>query len=119
MASRLGWRPSTLTHRGETLGGRVRGRRGDVQVALDPAEGLSVPGLAGIEVESALGTRLALERGTGGLTARRRERDGREAQWTVLGASRGEPGILGEGIRQALMRDEVYPEALQAARALV
>jgi len=38
---------------------------------------------------------------------------------TVLGASRGEPGILGEGIRHALMRDPTYEPALAAARALL
>nr|MBA2638269.1 hypothetical protein [Solirubrobacterales bacterium] len=86
---------------------------------LEPAEALPVPGLAGIEVTSALGTRLSLERGPGGLTAQRSERDGREATWTVLGASRGEAGILGEGIRQALLRDGIYPSALHAARELV
>ena len=60
---------------------------------------------------------LALERGEGGLRARRRERNGRaSATWTVLGASRGEPGILGEGIRQALLRDPTYAPALAAAR---
>ena len=29
-------------------------------------------------------------------------------EWTVMGASRGEAGILGEGIRQALLRDKSY-----------
>jgi hypothetical protein len=33
----------------------------------------------------------------------------------VLGASRGEAGILGEGIRQALLRDPTYGPALTAA----
>jgi hypothetical protein len=37
----------------------------------------------------------------------------------VLGASRGEAGILGEGIRQALLRDPVYREALGRAEAMV
>jgi hypothetical protein len=36
----------------------------------------------------------------------------------VLGASRGEGGILGEGIRQALLRDPSYAPALAAADAL-
>ena len=31
-----------------------------------------------------------------------------QREWTVLGASRGEAGILGEGIRQALLRDPTY-----------
>jgi hypothetical protein len=51
--------------------------------------------------------------------ARRRDREGREQRWTVLGASRGEGGILGEGIRQALLRDPTYGPALDAAAALV
>jgi hypothetical protein len=36
-----------------------------------------------------------------------------------MGASRGEPGILGEGIRQALLRDPTYRPALDAATRLV
>jgi hypothetical protein len=37
----------------------------------------------------------------------------------VLGASRGEGGILGEGIRQALLRDPAYRPALEAAGAML
>ena len=37
----------------------------------------------------------------------------------MLGASRGEAGILGEGIRQALLRDPTYMPALMAARAML
>ena len=37
----------------------------------------------------------------------------------VLGASRGEAGILGEGVRQALLRDPTYKPALSAAREMV
>jgi hypothetical protein len=37
----------------------------------------------------------------------------------VLGASRGEGGILGEGIRQALLRDPTYAGALACAEALL
>jgi hypothetical protein len=36
-----------------------------------------------------------------------------------VGASRGERGILGEGIRQALLRDPTYAPALKAAHAMV
>ncbi|MEA2190795.1 MAG: hypothetical protein QOI73_916, partial [Solirubrobacteraceae bacterium] len=53
------------------------------------------------------------------LTARRRERKGEERTWTVLGASRGEPGILGEGIRHALLPDPTYAPALAAARLML
>ena len=59
-----------------------------------------------------------LDRGAGGLTARRVAPDGRERCWTILGASRGEGGILGEGIRQALLRDPTYRAALACAREM-
>jgi glucose-6-phosphate dehydrogenase assembly protein OpcA len=125
LCSRLGWRPEALTRHGDLLRGRARARRGEVELRLEPVDKMSVPGLAGIEVRSDLGTLLALERGEGGLTARRREpikrgaKEVREHVWTVLGASRGEPGILGEGIRHALMRDPTYKPALAAARKML
>ena len=62
---------------------------------------------------------LSLDRGQGGLSAKRRLRDGRESRYVVLGASRGETGILGEGIRQALLRDPTYGPALSAASAML
>jgi hypothetical protein len=37
----------------------------------------------------------------------------------IPGASRGEGGILGEGIRQALLRDPTYVPALDAAQAML
>ena len=43
--------------------------------------------------------------------------EGQGARWTVLGASRGEGGILGEGIRQALLRDPTYAGALACGEA--
>jgi hypothetical protein len=36
-----------------------------------------------------------------------------------MGASRGEGGILGEGVRQALLRDPTYRPALAAAQGMV
>ena len=127
MCSRLGWRPESLTRRGDLLRGRARAHRGEVELRLEPVEDMSVPGLAGIELRSDLGggALLALERGTGGLTARRREAPKRKGDdvvehvWTVLGASRGEPGILGEGIRHALMRDPTFKPSLAAAQRLL
>ena len=62
---------------------------------------------------------MSLDRGPGGLRAVRRARDGEEQAWTVMGASRGEAGILGEGVRQALLRDPTYKPALEAGRVLV
>jgi len=125
LCDRLGWRPEQLTRHGSLLRGRARARRGEVELRLEPVDGMSVPGLGGIEVRSDLGSLLALERGQGGLTARHREptrrggKDVVERVWTVLGASRGEPGILGEGIRHALLRDPTYKPALAAARKML
>ncbi len=43
----------------------------------------------------------------------------RNASWRVLGASRGEGGILGEGVRQALLRDpHLRPGARRGEKAL-
>jgi hypothetical protein len=90
-----------------------------VDLRLEPDPTMSVPGLAGITVETASDMSISLDRGPGGLVARRRTRKGDESAWTVLGASRGEAGILGEGIRQALLRDPTYPPAVEAVRVML
>ncbi len=118
LVSRLGWRPERLTYSRGEWRGRVRARRGEVALRLEPS-GQSAPGLSGVTVEMASGAAVSLDRGPGGLRAARRARDGSEQAWTVLGASRGESGILGEGVRQALLRDPTYRPALSAARAMV
>jgi glucose-6-phosphate dehydrogenase assembly protein OpcA len=119
LASRLGWEPGGLVAANGLLRGHAHGRRQDVQLELAPDATMSVPGLAGIEIGTASGMHISLDRGPGGLTARRSDRKGRESSWTVLGASRGEAGILGEGIRQALLRDPAYRRALEQAEAMV
>jgi glucose-6-phosphate dehydrogenase assembly protein OpcA len=119
LASRLGWEPGGLVAVNGSLRGQAHGRRQDVKIELAPDPTMSVPGLAGIEIGTASGMRISLDRGPGGLSARRSDRKGRESAWTVLGASRGEAGILGEGIRQALLRDPAYRRALDEAEAMV
>jgi glucose-6-phosphate dehydrogenase assembly protein OpcA len=119
LASRLGWEPGSLMAANGSLRGSAHGRRQDVELRLDPDPQMSVPGLAGVEIGTAGGVRISLDRGTGGLTARRSDRKGRESTWTVLGASRGESGILGEGIRQALLRDPAYRSSLDRVCAMV
>jgi glucose-6-phosphate dehydrogenase assembly protein OpcA len=119
LASRLGWQPHALTRRNGTRAGKLRARRGEIEVRLESSDDLAVPGLDGVTVQTAHGYEISLDRGPGGLTARRRTRDGSEQRWTVLGASRGEGGILGEGVRQALLRDPTYGPALDAARAML
>lgn len=119
LASRLGWKPGKVTAHGGTMRGSAKAHRQEVALKLDPDETMTAPGLAGITIETASGVTISLDRGQGGLTAHRRTRDGSEQTWTVTGASRGESGILGEGIRQALLRDHTYAPALGAAGEMV
>jgi glucose-6-phosphate dehydrogenase assembly protein OpcA len=88
-----------------------------VEIVLEPFD-QEAPGLAGITVACQDGFSLSLDRAPGGLCARERSPAGDERVWQVLGASRGEYGILGEGVRQAQLRDPTYAPALEAAREL-
>lgn len=117
LASRLGWRPGSLSRSGGRMMGHARARRQEVRIELEPVH-QNAPGLAGVTIETAAGEAVSLDRAPGGLRAARRARDGGEQAWTVLGASRGEAGILGEGVRQALLRDPTYKPALGCARVL-
>jgi glucose-6-phosphate dehydrogenase assembly protein OpcA len=119
LASRLGWKPGKVTSHHKGMRGGAKAHRQEVKLELEPDTTMTTPGLAGITIETASGMSISLDRGPGGLTARRRARDGQEQQWTVTGASRGESGILGEGIRQALLRDHTYAPALQCAGEMV
>jgi glucose-6-phosphate dehydrogenase assembly protein OpcA len=116
LASRLRWDAEPLEPV-ERAGRRGAARRdGDeVVVELEPAD-QDVPGLAGVTVSCGSGFTLSLDRAGGGLCARKRSPGGEERVWQVLGASRGEGGILGEGVRQALLRDPTYGPALDSAR---
>jgi len=120
LASRLGWTASPLTQ--DALGqwsGVIRGRGlQEVRITLERVP-LRVRGLAGLTLETADGTSISLDRDRGGLAAVRTDESGaREHRWTIMGASRGEGGILGEGIRQAMLRDPVYRPSLTAAQEL-
>jgi glucose-6-phosphate dehydrogenase assembly protein OpcA len=118
LASRLGWQPASLSQHANRWSGTAHTRRQDVKLRLEPHE-QEAPGLAGVTIDMASGQTMALDRAPGGLQARRRERDGSEREWMVMGASRGEGGILGEGVRQALLRDPTYRPALVAAQGMV
>jgi glucose-6-phosphate dehydrogenase assembly protein OpcA len=119
LASRLGWQPGSLVEENGRHHGRARAGKLEVALDLEPVHDLGAPGLGGITVETADGVTLSLDRSRGGLAAKRRTRDGRESSWVVLGASRGEAGILGEGIRQALLRDPTYGPAVRCAGAML
>ena len=120
LASRLGWEVSKLDHDGDGHQATAAHRAGDdddVRITLAPAD-QEAPGLAGVTVGWDAGCSLSLDRSGGGLCARQRASGGEERVWRVLGASRGEGGILGEGVRQALLRDPTYGPALDVAREL-
>jgi Glucose-6-phosphate dehydrogenase subunit len=120
LASRLGWELSPLVAHDGALSGVARSGspstpRHDIALHLHALPEQQVRGLEGLDLETASGLRLRLDRGPGGLRAYRHDVRGTEREWTILGASRGEAGILGEGIRQALLRDPTYAPALAAA----
>jgi len=123
LASRLGWSPSPLVASGGALVGSAEAGRSstgaqDVALRLEAAPELLVRGLEGVTLETAGGRRLRLNRGRGGLRAHSSGGGAQEREWTIPGASRGESGVLGEGIRQALLRDPTYIPALTAAHAM-
>jgi glucose-6-phosphate dehydrogenase assembly protein OpcA len=118
LASRLGWKTGPLLHHEDVLLGKAHGRRQDLALRLQPAPEQQVRGLEGLTLKTATGRQLSLERGPGGLHARSHDKHGEHA-WTIPGASRGETGILGEGIRQALLRDPTYAPALKVAAAML
>jgi glucose-6-phosphate dehydrogenase assembly protein OpcA len=117
ISSRLQWDIRPL----ESLNGSgLRGRAYTdspryVDIRLQPFE-QDVPGLAGVTVAWQAGCTLSLDRARGGLRAHEYSPDRGGQEWLVLGGSRGEGGILGEGIRQAHLRDPTYAPALSAAR---
>ncbi len=140
LGSRLGWELSPLTASDGVLTGTARAGGGaatevshseeasaamapDIEdqaiaIRLEQAPEQQVRGLESVAIATAGGRRLGLRRGSGGLRARSRDEHGHEHEWTILGASRGEGGILGEGIRQSLLRDPTYAPALDAAEAM-
>jgi glucose-6-phosphate dehydrogenase assembly protein OpcA len=118
LATRLGWQVGPLKGRGGALAGTAQAAGGTVKLSLDAAPEQQVRGLAGLTMQTDSLRGLSLDRGPGGLHARISD-EGGERRWTIPGASRGEAGILGEGIRQALLRDPTYGPALGAAKAML
>jgi glucose-6-phosphate dehydrogenase assembly protein OpcA len=119
LSSRLGWRTPSLVAHGAELAGKAHGERQDIALRLQVAQEQTIRGLESVSIETASGRGLRLDRGAGGMRAHARGPRGETRAWTIPGASRGESGILGEGIRQALLRDPTYIPALKAARAML
>jgi glucose-6-phosphate dehydrogenase assembly protein OpcA len=119
MASRLRWEPLSLRPASGRFSGRAASDAGEVEIGLEQDPGLAVPGLSGVTVRTRSGLCVSFERGRGGLLSARRDVEGRESTWTVLGASRGESGVLRDALRDALLPDPAYRSALAAAAALL
>jgi glucose-6-phosphate dehydrogenase assembly protein OpcA len=121
LGSRLGWEVSPLVAKGGALTGTAtvgEEKERTIAIRLEQSPEQEVRGLESVALCTTSGRRLGLKRGTGGLRARSRDAEGREREWTIVGASRGESGILGEGIRQSLLRDPTYGPALAAAETM-
>jgi glucose-6-phosphate dehydrogenase assembly protein OpcA len=119
LTSRLGWEPVSLEVASNgTRSGSLRSREGSaISVELEPAQQLA-RGIGGITLTGAAGFSLSLDRAPGGMEARELRAGTRPARWRLLGAGRGEGGILGEAMRRALTRDRIYGPAVSAARSL-
>jgi glucose-6-phosphate dehydrogenase assembly protein OpcA len=118
LSSRLEWSPGTiaLDEDARKTGG-AEGPSGEVAIAIESDSSMPVPGLAGLTISTSSGLTLELNRDSGGLRAQRTLADGTRHGWTIIGASRGEEGILADGVLYALSPDELFVPAFEAACA--
>jgi hypothetical protein len=112
LGSRLQWKPRPLFPHDGALHAKLRGRRQHVDLQLGVAAGQVPPGLERVVIETASAARISLQRHPGGFAAERRAPRGEERDWIVLGAFPDERRVLGDGIRQALLSDPAYEDAL-------
>jgi glucose-6-phosphate dehydrogenase assembly protein OpcA len=118
LASRLEWEPHVLElEAADHNTGYATGPAGQIELMLDNDGTMPVPGLAGLTIETSNGLNLSLDRGVGGLRATRTLPGGKGSDWTILGASRGEDGILAHGVTNAMIPDPLFRPALDAACA--
>jgi glucose-6-phosphate dehydrogenase assembly protein OpcA len=118
LAARLQWQPHVIEFDADGAGaGHATGAGGQIEIDFKNDVTMPVPGLAGLTIETASGLALELNRGAGGLRAKRTLPDGSCHDWTVIGASRGEGGIFASGIAQTMFPDDLFGPALDAACA--
>lgn len=118
LAARLEWQPHVLELGGsEVKSGFATGPAGQIEISIENDPTMPVPGLAGLSIETDGGMTIELNRDAGGLRATRSLSDGSSHDWTVIGASRGEDGILAHGVTNAMLPDELFRPALEAACA--
>jgi glucose-6-phosphate dehydrogenase assembly protein OpcA len=118
LASRLEWQPSLLELDAPgAKRGDAGGPAGRIELSIESDRTMPVPGISGLSVATANGLTLSLNRAAGGLRAERVLPDGGTHEWTVLGASRGEDGILAHGLTHALFPDDLFRPAFDAACA--
>ena len=118
LCSRLHWQPSRLAGVRGALSGHAEGAQRDVRIRLEAVD-MEPPGLDGVTIKLASRPAVSFDRAPGGMRTTRRGARGSERVETLFGASRGEAGILGDAMRQALLRDPTYPPALRCARVML
>lgn len=116
LASRLEWQVHVLdADDASGVTGEANGPAGRIEIVFEDDATMPVPGLAGVTIETSSGLVLELNRASGGLRAARTHADGTRSEWTVIGASRGEDGILAHGLAHGTLPDDLFGPALEAA----
>ena len=117
LGSRLGWSLRPLQAHAAGLTGMVGADDRAVRIELSNDARRAVSDLS-LAVEMSSGRSLSFERRTGGLHVCARAEARHDQCWTALGAWPDEDEVIEEGIRQTLLADRMYGEALAAASVL-
>jgi glucose-6-phosphate dehydrogenase assembly protein OpcA len=121
LASRMNWKTAPLVSSdGAGLRGVLETNPGEpgIEMAVESADSAG-QGVAGVTVTTREGFALSLDKRLGGVRVRERSPGSEEEEvWCALEASSGDSEILGEAVRQALLRDPTYRPALEGARRL-
>jgi glucose-6-phosphate dehydrogenase assembly protein OpcA len=120
LTSRLGWESGKFDFDIEgDIVTTAHSAHGPIEMHIVDDDTMPVPGLSGVTIETVSGLSISLDRGVGGLTARRSTSSQDTSEWSVIGASRGEDGILAHGVTNAMLPDPLFRPALAAASKMV